>query len=128
MGFRTSYAKDDETPREIETIIRKIDGRLHGTDGFRINAREVCPSVEAAILISERDDIDCQQFMWGLLGYDKKQLIFNARSETALEKRMFREAKYAEGDFRTRSDSVRRRVLFFPPCRCREQFSGTHGR
>ena len=86
------YYVDDETAKEIEKIVRKIDGRLHGTDGFRINAGDVCPSAAAPILISARGGIDYQQFRWGLPGFDKKQLIFNARSESALEKRMFRES------------------------------------
>lgn len=28
------YYVDDETAKEIEKIVRKIDGRLHGTGGF----------------------------------------------------------------------------------------------
>ena len=71
---------------------RKIDSRPQGTDGFRINAGEVCPSAAAPVLISARGGIDCQQFRWGLPRFDKKQLIFNARSESALENRMLRES------------------------------------
>ena len=86
------YYVDDETAKEIEKIVRKIDGRLHGTDGFRIDAGDVCPSAAAPVLISARGGLDCQKFRWGLSGFDKKQLIFNARSESALEKRIFRES------------------------------------
>ena len=86
------YYVDDETAKEIEKIVRKIDGKQHGRDGFRINTGDIYPSAEAPVLISARGGIDCQLFRWGLLGFDKKQLIFNARSESALEKRMFRES------------------------------------
>ena len=44
------YYVDDETAKEIKKIVRKIDGRLHGTDGFRINAGDVCPSAVAPVL------------------------------------------------------------------------------
>lgn len=86
------YYIDDDTTREIEKIVRKTDGKLQGTNNFRINAGDICPSAIAPVLISARGGIDCQQFRWGFPGFDKKQLIFNARSESALEKRMFRES------------------------------------
>lgn len=86
------YYINDDTAREIEKIVRKIDGKLQGTNNFRINAGDICPSAIAPVLISARGGIDCQQFRWGVPGFDKKQLIFNARSESAMEKRMFRDS------------------------------------
>lgn len=86
------YYVDDETGREIEKIVRRTGGRQRGADRFRISAGDVCPSAAAPVLITAGGGIDCQQFKWGLPGFDKKQLIFNARSESVMEKRMFRES------------------------------------
>ena len=84
------YYVDDETAREIERIIRMADEKVRNKAPVNIQAKDVHPTDIAPILTaSEHGGISCRLQKWGLPGYDRKQVIFNARSESALEKKMF---------------------------------------
>lgn len=86
------YYVDDETAREIERIIRIADEKVKKAVPVNIQAKDVHPTDIAPILTaSEHGGISCRLQKWGLPCYDRKQVIFNARSESALEKKMFRE-------------------------------------
>lgn len=86
------YYVDDETAREIERIIRIADEKVRKTAPVKIQAKDIHPTDIAPILTaSEHGGINCSLQKWGLPGFDGKQVIFNARSESALEKKMFRE-------------------------------------
>ena len=86
------YYVDDETAREIERIIRIADEKVRKTAPVKIQAKDIHPTDIAPILTaSEHGGISCSLQKWGLPGFDGKQVIFNARSESALEKKMFRE-------------------------------------
>lgn len=86
------YYVDDETAREIERIIRIADEKVRNTAPVNVQAKDIHPTDIAPILIaSEHGGISCSLQKWGLLGFDGKQVIFNARSESAMEKKMFRE-------------------------------------
>ena len=85
------YYVDDETAREIERIIRIADEKVRKTAPVNIHAKDIHPTDTAPILTASGNNISCSLQKWGLSGYDGKQVIFNARSETVLEKRMFRE-------------------------------------
>ncbi len=54
--------------------------------------RDVRPTQEAPILDLRGDELTLRDVRWGLPGFQKGQVIFNARCETAMEKGMFREA------------------------------------
>ncbi len=74
---------DDETAREIERIVRKIDQK-NGKTG------DVHPSEPALVLRADRDSMVAETLRWGYESARKNTLIFNARSETVRERPMFR--------------------------------------
>ena len=88
------YYVDDDTAGEIEKLVRQVDERM-GQDaaaGRPLQAKDIHPSDVAPVLIAEGQSISCRWQKWGFPGFHGKQLIFNARSESALEKKMFRES------------------------------------
>lgn len=60
--------------------------------GFLLQAKDIHPSEMAPVIAADNKGLCCRWQRWGLPGFGGKQLIFNARSESALEKRMFRES------------------------------------
>lgn len=72
---------DDETAREIERIVRKID---------RQNAKtgEVHPSEPALVLRADQGSMVAEALKWGYESARKNTLVFNARSETVKERPM----------------------------------------
>src|SRR5699024_8675572 len=65
-------------------------------------AGDICPSQQAPVLTGEGGELHLELMTWGFLppaGEEKREgkgrpggLIINARAETALEKRMFRDS------------------------------------
>ena len=99
------YCIDENTVREIEKIVWQIEERLkRELIGICAEARDIFPSQIAPVLTVDEQGVCCRLQRWGFPGYEGKQLIFNARSESALEKRMFRE-------------SVERRRIVIPAAR-----------
>ncbi|MCI8455450.1 MAG: SOS response-associated peptidase [Lachnospiraceae bacterium] len=87
------YHVDDKMTGEIAGLIRQINrgqgqGLMKTTEGV---AGEVCPGKAAPILSESNGSIQCVWQYWGFPGYREKQLIFNARCESALEKPLFRD-------------------------------------
>ena len=82
------YYINDETAKEIERLIRQINDSLLTA----CRERDVYPSGKAPVISGWNDRLYAEEFMWGFPGFDKKRVIFNARSETALEKRTFRDS------------------------------------
>lgn len=85
------YYVDDETAREIERIIRIADEKVRQKPPVRVQAKDIHPTDIAPVLLADGEGIGCRLQKWGLPGYDAGQVIFNARSETAAEKKSFRE-------------------------------------
>lgn len=86
------YYIDDETAREIDKLVRKIDENLKNSNdtSIMLTGRDIYPSDLAPILIADGEGgLYCRQQRWGFPGFKGKQVIFNARSETVLEKKMF---------------------------------------
>lgn len=113
------YYVDDETAREIEKVIRQVDEKLRQdsmisrgnasgiagqANGIGISGREnsdiilqtkdIHPSETAPVLAASNQKLCCTWQRWGfpMQQGGAKQLVFNARSESALEKKMFRES------------------------------------
>ena len=104
------YYVDDETAREIEKVIRQVDEKLRQDSminrgngsgiagwengGITLQARDIHPSETAPVLAASNQKLCCTWQRWGfpMQQGSAKQLIFNARSESALEKKMFRES------------------------------------
>lgn len=82
------YYIDDDTAREMEKIVRQVDAKLWK----EYSSRDICPTAAAPVILGREEEFAEEIFTWGFPGFDKKGVIFNARSETALEKRMFRES------------------------------------
>lgn len=100
------YYVDDETAREIRRLVQKLEmkmdqemnqkiaystasGREHSlTDRFQA----VFPSQNAAVIKENSRHLEADLMTWGFPRFDGKGLLINARAETAMEKRSFRES------------------------------------
>lgn len=93
---------DDGTAMEIAQMVQSTGQRLEG-----LHTGEVCPSQPAGVLV--RDSIGgkrpgkgigdsnplrfrLEEMKWGFPQYQRKGLLINARAETALERKAFRES------------------------------------
>lgn len=81
------YYIDDETAREIERLVRHLDQKLTGA-----GKRDVFPSGQAPVITGRQNEFAAELFTWGFPGFGKSNLIINARSETALDKKTFRDS------------------------------------
>ncbi len=81
------YYADDETVREIEKIIQQTDANLQ-----KKKRGDIYPSQDATVLIGKGSGLRLQEMKWGFPQYHKKGLLINARAETVLERKMFRDS------------------------------------
>ena len=79
----------DREIEDLEDILAKIDDDVKKE---RMKTGEIFPSEIVPVLIRQSDEIKPRLLTWGFPGYKKKQLIINARAESAGEKPMFRSA------------------------------------
>ena len=89
------YYVDDETAREIEKLVRQMDERKRRESlqaVSRIKAVDIYPGKAAPVLSGKEGSICCRWQHWGFPGFQRKQLIFNARCESVLEKPLFRDS------------------------------------
>lgn len=88
------YYVDDDTAKEMEKVIRQADGKLKKKVGrsLMFQAKDVYPTEAAPVLAASGQGLCCRWQHWGFPGFSRKQIIFNARSESVLEKRMFRDS------------------------------------
>ena len=88
------YYVDDDTAREIEKLVRQVDEKMRQTAvaGIQPQAKDIHPSEIAPVIAVGDSGLCCRWQRWGVPGFSGKQLIFNARSESALEKKTFRES------------------------------------
>lgn len=89
------YYVDDDTAREIQRLVRKIDEKQRQESiraVERMAAGDIHPGGEAPVLSEKNGSVHCEWQRWGFPGFHGKQLIFNARCESALEKPLFRES------------------------------------
>lgn len=90
------YYIDDDTSKEIEKLVREIQGELSRETAAalqRIRKTDIHPAAEAPVLLAAGGRIGCAWLRWGFpLQQDSgKGLVFNARCESAAEKPLFRE-------------------------------------
>lgn len=81
------YYVDDETAREIEKVVREVDAKLQ-----KERMGDVYPSQTAAVLTGKIPGLRAEEMDWGFPQYQKKGLLINARAETVLERKMFRDS------------------------------------
>jgi len=80
------YYVDDETVNEINRILKKISDREQAGRG------EIYPGSKAPVIKKEEDNLALSVMDWGFPKYKGSGVVFNARSETVLEKNMFRKS------------------------------------
>ena len=92
---------DEGTAKEIERVIRDVDLRIQ-----KMRTGDISPSQPAGILTfhsrqnhlgsdsgaSNSPEFELKEMNWGFPQYQKKGLLINARAETALERKTFRES------------------------------------
>ena len=89
------YYLDDETAGEIEKLIRQVDKKLRQDSMAairKITEKDMYPTQMAPVLAGKGSALCCGWQRWGFPGFQKKQVIFNARCESAMEKPMFRDS------------------------------------
>ena len=79
------YYVDDETAREIEKIVRDLDRKLHVE-----RTGDIRPSQRAAVIKGENKQLMADCMAWGFPRFDGKGLLINARAESAMERKTFR--------------------------------------
>lgn len=95
------YYVDEESNEELLRIIRNLDKRLEGQsvpidpnkEGTHVprpyKTGEIYPTNLAPVLAKKKEEILPYAMTWGYPGFRGSNVIINARSESAAEKRMF---------------------------------------
>lgn len=104
------YYVDDETEREIRRLVLKLDQRFQGKSDQNMTQEAaqkmdagslhgpaagfiaVFPSQKAMVINGKEHHLEAEQMIWGFPRFDGKGLLINARAETAVERRTFRES------------------------------------
>lgn len=79
----------DEDEQEIRDIIAEVS-RKH--PAVEIKTGEIFPTNTAPVLIGSKAKLEAGPLVWGFPHFKGSGVIINARSETAEEKKMFRES------------------------------------
>ena len=78
---------DEETAKEVERVVQNVELRMRN-----MHFGDIYPSQTAGILTGDVLGLDLKEMNWGFPQYQKKGLLINARAETALERKTFRES------------------------------------
>ncbi len=78
---------DKETILAIERLVAGIDHRIQ----LRREA-DIYPSQAATVITGRSQQLRAEEMQWGFLQYNKKGLLINARAESVLERKMFRDS------------------------------------
>lgn len=71
---------------ELGRVIPGIGGKVELVSG------DICPSQIAWVLTGKRQSLMLERMCWGYPSYQGKGLVINARAESVLERRMFRDS------------------------------------
>ncbi len=91
------YYVDDETAGEIKRLVERLDERLRrkpdqsSSHGSAAGIAAVFPSQNGIVIMGRDRHLDMGRMIWGFPRFDGKGLLINARAETAVERRSFRE-------------------------------------
>ena len=78
---------------EVREIMQEINRRYADKPEYaRIKSGEIFPADTVPVLVLEDQKVQARLFSWGFPRWQGKGVIINARSETAAEKSMFRQA------------------------------------
>lgn len=89
------YYVDHQTAGEIEKLVRQLNEKMKNkaaADCLKLTAKDIHPTEAAPVLAASNHVLSCQWQHWGFPGFQKKQVIFNARCESVMEKPTFRES------------------------------------
>ena len=86
MCGRYHYSEQESV--EIEKIVKDVAKKLGPT--HQIKTGEVYPADEAVVMVLENGQMVPTAIKWGFPRWNGGGVVINARSETALEKNMFR--------------------------------------
>ena len=78
-----------EQSDELREIIEKLNAKIHGKE---YKSGEIFPTNQVPLLIGEENQASPVLSTWGFPKFDSKGVIINARSESAFEKKIFRES------------------------------------
>lgn len=87
---------DDETAREIERMIQKVNHKVNG-----VPAGDIHPTESATVISAQNRNMTAGLKKWGFPNPHSKNVIINARVESVLTRKLFR-------------DSVLKRRLIIP--------------
>lgn len=80
------------TDREIEEINKIIDEANKNSENRKMKTGEIFPSDLVPVLVANKQHCTANLLTWGFPSFNGKGLIINARSETAYEKKTFKES------------------------------------
>lgn len=86
------YYVDDETSREMREILEQLDAKYENNNR---KTGEIFPTDRVPVLAAFHQEIEPELSVWGYPNYYKKGVIINARSETVLDKKTFRESVFS---------------------------------
>ena len=78
---------DSETAKEIQKLVRKIDAQLKKAK----MVGDVHPTEFAAVIEAENRELRATAKRWGFPGFGNQKVLINAKAETVMEKRLFRD-------------------------------------
>ena len=78
-----------EQKDEIARILEKLNARFHNRT---VNTGDIYPTNQAPILIPSGQEVSPEIGTWGFPRFDGKGVIINARMESAVEKKIFRDS------------------------------------
>ena len=81
------YFVDDVVFSEIEKIVPAICADIQ-----KQQAGDIYPSRKALVLTGTGQGLSAEEMLWGFPGYYQKGLLINARAETVLERKTFRDS------------------------------------
>lgn len=78
----------DETTEAIERLVREVK------DGLKEERRtgDIYPTERAAVISAGENGMIADMKRWGFPGFEKKKVLINARAETVLERKTFRDS------------------------------------
>lgn len=83
------YNLTDEQSLEIQKILERLDQKYKTSN---IKTGEIFPTNLVPVLVAEKEQIEPIPCAWGFPNFKNKGVIINARSETAFEKKTFRDS------------------------------------
>ena len=115
MCGRYAILTDDEND-EILKILEQIQKQEYHSS---VQSGEIYPTNHAPVLLSRDEKLAPEVQIWGFPNFKNKGVIINARSETVMEKHLFRQSVFTKrcvipstGFYEWKHDETRKKYLF----------------